>query len=229
MGDTAKTHDEHEAPGSPEIHFEPLVNLPKVEVKSLEEEEETILQLRAKMYRYVVNGDEKEWKERGTGDLKILRHKQTKAHRVLMRRDKTLKICANHYVTKDMELKPNCGSDKAFVYTAAADYVDDEAKPETLAVKFGNADNAKKFKDEFEKIQKGFDSEGDNPADAESEKLAKELEGLKVKEGKEPEQVQNKQSDENKNSDKSEETKADSKPESEEKKSEGSAEDVPEK
>ena len=49
------------------------------------------------MYRYVSSGEEKEWKERGTGELKILKHKQTKAYRVLMRRDKTLKICANHY------------------------------------------------------------------------------------------------------------------------------------
>ena len=49
------------------------------------------------MYRYVSNGDEKEWKERGTGELKILKHKQSNAYRVLMRRDKTLKICANHY------------------------------------------------------------------------------------------------------------------------------------
>ena len=34
-----------EAPASPEIHFEPIVNLPKVDVKSLEENEEALLKL----------------------------------------------------------------------------------------------------------------------------------------------------------------------------------------
>jgi Ran-binding protein 1 len=34
-----------EAPVSPEIHFEPLVSLPKVDVKSLEENEEALLKL----------------------------------------------------------------------------------------------------------------------------------------------------------------------------------------
>jgi len=41
--------------------------------------------------------DPPEWKERGTGNAKILRHKKSNLIRVLMRRDKTLKICANHY------------------------------------------------------------------------------------------------------------------------------------
>lgn len=40
-----------------------------------------------------------------------------------------------------MELKPNCGSDKAWVYTVAADYADNEVKAETLAVKFGNPES----------------------------------------------------------------------------------------
>ena len=44
-------------------------------------------------------------------------------------------------VTKDMDLKPNCGSDKAWVYTVAADYADNEVKAETLAVKFGNPES----------------------------------------------------------------------------------------
>lgn len=40
-----------------------------------------------------------EWKERGTGELKMLQHKRTSKIRVVMRRDKTLKICANHAST----------------------------------------------------------------------------------------------------------------------------------
>jgi Ran-binding protein 1 len=36
---------QHEEVESPEIHFEPVIKLPEVEVKSLEEEEEDILKL----------------------------------------------------------------------------------------------------------------------------------------------------------------------------------------
>ena len=46
----------------------------------------------AKLYRY----DDKQWKERGVGQVKLLQHKVGKRIRLLMRREKTLKICANH-------------------------------------------------------------------------------------------------------------------------------------
>lgn len=57
-----------------------------------------------------------------------------------MRRDKTFKVCANHFITPWMALKPSFGSDKAFVYTTAADFADEVAKPECLAVKFGTVE-----------------------------------------------------------------------------------------
>lgn len=50
---------------------------------------------RAKLFRH--DKDSKEWKERGTGEAKLLFNEQNKTVRVLMRRDKTLKLCANHY------------------------------------------------------------------------------------------------------------------------------------
>ena len=52
---------------------------------------------RAKLYRFETSGDENEWKERGVGEVKILKHGDKGTHRILMRRDKTFKICANHY------------------------------------------------------------------------------------------------------------------------------------
>ena len=94
----------------------------------------------------------KEWKEKGTGDLKLLKHKETCKIRLLMRRDKTLKICANHYITSDLQLQPNIGSDRSWVYTTS-DFSDGESKIELLAVRFGNKENADKFKQEFELAQ----------------------------------------------------------------------------
>ena len=46
-----------------------------------------------------------------------------------------------HLVTTDMELKPNCGSDRAWVWNVSADYADEEPRKETLAIKFGNAES----------------------------------------------------------------------------------------
>jgi Ran-binding protein 1 len=44
-------------------------------------------------------------------------------------------------VLPDMTLKPNCGSDKAWVWTTPADFADEEAKPELLATRFSNAES----------------------------------------------------------------------------------------
>ncbi|KAG8193069.1 hypothetical protein JTE90_017821 [Oedothorax gibbosus] len=214
-------------PASPDIHFEPVVQLPLVDTKTLEENEDTLFKMRAKLYRYDTVDDPPEWKERGTGEIKILKHKtedyvrilmrrdktlkicanhyrykltvfignkpslkhktedyvrilmrrdktlkicanhyrykltvfignkpslkhKTEDYvRILMRRDKTLKICANHYIQPYMELKPNNSSDRAWVWSVMADFADEEPKPELLAIKFGNVENAQKFKEAF--------------------------------------------------------------------------------
>jgi len=131
-----------------DVHFEPLVQLEKVEVKTNEEDEEVVYKVRAKLFRF--HADTKEWKERGTGDVKFLKHKETGKTRILMRRDKTLKICANHLITKDYELKPNIGSDRSWVYTVTADVSEGEPEAQTLAIRFGNKENADKFKEYFD-------------------------------------------------------------------------------
>lgn len=46
------------------------------------------------MYRFDKEGTQ--WKERGVGQVKLLEHKSTKKVRLLMRQNRTLKICANH-------------------------------------------------------------------------------------------------------------------------------------
>lgn len=48
---------------------------------------------RAKLFRF--EKATSEWKERGTGEAKILKPESGKI-RLVMRRDKTLKVCANH-------------------------------------------------------------------------------------------------------------------------------------
>lgn len=87
---------QEEAPDSPDVHFEPVVHLTeKVETKTNEELEEQTFKMRAKLFRF--DRDSREWKERGTGDVRLLKHKENEKTRLVMRRDKTLKVCANHY------------------------------------------------------------------------------------------------------------------------------------
>jgi hypothetical protein len=87
-------------------------------------------------------------KERGIGEMKILQHKTKNLYRVLMRREKVLKVCANHKITSQMELKSHQGSENAYVWSAI-DFADGEAKHETLCVKFKTSDISKKFFQQF--------------------------------------------------------------------------------
>ncbi|KAI4132666.1 MAG: hypothetical protein LQ338_000606 [Usnochroma carphineum] len=131
---------EEEAPESPDVHFEPVVHLTeKVETKTNEELEEQTFKMRAKLFRF--DRDSREWKERGTGDVRLLKHKENKKTRLVMRRDKTLKVCANHYVVPNMHLEPNVGSDRSWVWNAAADVSEGEPEAQTLAIRFANSES----------------------------------------------------------------------------------------
>jgi len=94
-----------------------------------------------------------QWKERGTGELKMLQHLKTGKIRILMRRDQTLKVCANHLISSEMELKPNVSSDRSWVYTALGDACEDSEPAEQLAIRFGSSENANAFKAKFIEAQ----------------------------------------------------------------------------
>ncbi|OAX39757.1 hypothetical protein K503DRAFT_791776 [Rhizopogon vinicolor AM-OR11-026] len=140
--------------------FEPVIKLTEqVEVKTYEEDEDILYKMH--------------WKERGTGDVKLLQHKETKKVRLVMRRDKTLKVCANHHISAEMRLQPNIGSDRSWVWKVAADYTEDPPTAETLAIRFGSPETANEFKRQFELTQK-INSGGASVEEKEAEELAAE-------------------------------------------------------
>lgn len=149
--------------GEHDPHYDPIISLPEVKIPTLEEEETVLHHVRAKLYRH--DKIDKEWKERGTGEAKLLYHENNNTVRILMRRDKTLKLCANHYVTLDMVMNPKSGSDRACVWTTHADVADGSPKSEILAMRFMNSEAAKKWKEKFEEakqlIKEGFKLCGD--------------------------------------------------------------------
>ena len=115
--------------------------------------------MRAKLFKF--DSSSREWKERG--DVRLLKHKENGKTRLVMRRDKTLKVCANHYgmfvstwrmdviigkrltqwiiVVPDMKLSPNVGSDRSWVWNATADVSEGEPEAQTLAIRFANSDS----------------------------------------------------------------------------------------
>ncbi|KAL8284161.1 hypothetical protein RQP46_004910 [Phenoliferia psychrophenolica] len=151
MSEQNPTTDAPAAEEETGAHFEPVIKLEQtVETKTGEEQEESIFKMRAKLFRFTADS---EWKERGTGDVRMLQDKESKKVRLVMRRDKTLKVCANHYITPEMALSPNVGSDRSWVYKVAADVSDGAPTAETLAIRFANSDNANLFKAAFVSAQ----------------------------------------------------------------------------
>ncbi|USP78227.1 hypothetical protein yc1106_05501 [Curvularia clavata] len=147
-----KADDENPENEEPDVEFQPVVHLTeKVDTKTNEELEEQVFKMRAKLFKF--DRESREWKERGTGDVRLLKHKENGKTRLVMRRDKTLKVCANHYVVPDMKLSPNVGSDRSWVWNAAADVSEGEPEAQTLAIRFANSENANQFKEAFIKAQ----------------------------------------------------------------------------
>jgi len=145
-------NDESPEAHEPDVHYEPVVRLTeKVEVKTNEELEEQTFKMRAKLF--VFDRENREWKERGTGDVRLLKHRENGKTRLVMRRDKILKVCANHFITPDMKLSPNVGSDRSWVWNAVGDVSDGEPEAQTLAIRFANSENANLFKEAFMKAQ----------------------------------------------------------------------------
>jgi Ran-binding protein 1 len=135
--------------------WKPLVQLDLVQIKSGEEDEDVVAKYRAKLYRF--DKSMREWKERGTGEIKFLKHRVSGRIRLLMRRQQTLKICANHYLLPEMRLEENMGSDRSWVWTAV-DYADEERDEAVLAIRFKDSETAKRFYDTFEELRKEMQS-----------------------------------------------------------------------
>jgi len=156
----------------------PIVKLEEVAVSTGEENEEAILELKAKLYRFDKNGNQ--WKERGAGTVKFLKHKESKKVRLVMRQSKTLKICANHLVIATMSVQEHAGNEKSCVWHAT-DFADGELKDELFCIRFASIENCKTF---MEKFQEVAESQTTKEEDQETSAAAGLLEKLSVEEKK---------------------------------------------
>ncbi|KAK9279443.1 hypothetical protein L1049_013122 [Liquidambar formosana] len=198
MSSTDPEHreDEEAAAGEDEdtgAQVAPIVKLEEVAVTTGEEDEDAILDLKSKLYRFDKEGNQ--WKERGAGTVKFLKHKETGKVRLVMRQSKTLKICANHLVLPTMSVQEHAGNDKSCVWHAT-DFADGELKDELFCIRFGSVENCKTFMEKFQEVAESQQKKEENKDasaaaglleklsvdDSKSEDKAKEEEPVETKE-----------------------------------------------
>ncbi|KAG9448482.1 hypothetical protein H6P81_008447 [Aristolochia fimbriata] len=158
----------------------PIVRLEEVAVTTGEEEEDVLLDLKAKLYRFDKEGNQ--WKERGVGTVKLLKHKETGKVRLVMRQSKTLKICANHYVFPSISIQEHAGNEKSCVWHAP-DYSDGELKNELFCIRFGTVENCRNFMETVEEVARSLVAK-DEKDEKEANSAADLIDKLSVSESK---------------------------------------------
>lgn len=126
-------------------HYDPIIALPdEIQLSTGEEEETKLFGERAKLFRYDTTN--KEWKERGVGEVKVLHHPKHNSYRLLLRREQIHKLVLNMALSTDFQMTPMKQSDKAFCWVSTNFAEDSEnGALESLSVRFKNADLAQKF------------------------------------------------------------------------------------
>eukprot|EP01083_Nonionella_stella_P114531 338733_1 len=111
-GEEGETVEEEEATAV----FKPLVTLDEVDVATGEEGEDTIFQMRGKLYRFTETlldkgSGKKQWIERGVGEIKLLKNRESQQQRFLMRQEKTLKLIVNTMIDPRIQMTKMVSSD----------------------------------------------------------------------------------------------------------------------
>lgn len=169
MNKSNEAHDEDVDHFEPNVHFEPVIALPElVEVKTGEEEEEIKFVHRAKLLRY--DATNKEWKERGIGEMKVLVSKKNSSKaRLLMRREQVLKLCCNMSITKELDLKKMNATTYSF---AGQDFSENEIHAEFLAIKFKTSELVEKFVAAVKEAQSNLNAQSTQECKTEEKKPA---------------------------------------------------------
>jgi len=151
--------------------FVPLVQLSQQQVCTGEDDEDVLFEMRAKAFRFGADvGGDQCWKERGKGQLKLLKNKENGKVRVLLRVDKTRKIRLNHFIYESYELQPNPTNDCAWVYFAT-DFSDECPNESKICIKFGSVENAAAWKEQWDTVRATL---GSAAADGDDEEKAEE-------------------------------------------------------
>lgn len=112
-----------------ELPIENACDMQPIEVKTGEEDEDVVFEHRCKLYRF----RDKEYKERGLGNLRVLKHKTTGEGRLIMRREAIGLVCLNCCSCQKIERMKD-----THIRWAGIDASDGEPEMTVFLVKFKN-------------------------------------------------------------------------------------------
>jgi hypothetical protein len=118
-----------------------IIDLPEVDAKSGEEDEELLFRARTKLYRW-----REEWKERGVGDFSIFRNKETNKIRGVHRQEKTFKVRSHFFITGEnlCQLKELKTSKNSYFWVCV-DFSEDKPALERFAIRFRTPEECEEF------------------------------------------------------------------------------------
>jgi E3 SUMO-protein ligase RanBP2 len=117
------------------------------EAPNADTDEDQVFAEKAILFRFC--SEKLEWITRGSGLLKVLKHRETGKYRILMRQNQTYVVRANHQIPYLGALRVCQGSNRQFTWTAF-DFSGEEVVRELFAVRFGLPEIAAAFKSAFE-------------------------------------------------------------------------------
>ncbi|GKT19902.1 hypothetical protein ADUPG1_006731 [Aduncisulcus paluster] len=156
--------------------------------------EEVVFQSVSKLYRFD-NEVDNEWKERGTGELVILKNEEG-YYRIVARREQTLKICASFYIHPEGKLSKNPTQKYTWV-VSCNDFSDEVSKLTLFALRFKTEADFEKFSTIYEegresmiKITKALEETAETKEVEEKKDEPKETEQAEQVEGGEKKEAE---------------------------------------
>ncbi|KAF2491694.1 PH domain-like protein [Lophium mytilinum] len=93
------------------------------------------------------------WGFHGAGEVVLVKYKSNGVTRLMMRKDKSLKLIMDHRVDPSTKISLNTTSDRSWVFNAKDDVAEGTPRDLTLALRFENSEKAELFKKAFVKAQ----------------------------------------------------------------------------
>lgn len=138
-----ETNDHNEKVQNEELTIEQTCTMEPIEIKTGEEDEDLLFEHRCKLYRL----RDKEYKERGLGTIKALRHRTTGKGRLIMRRDAIGLVCLNCWECSKIELVRENS-----IRWLGLDASDGDPEPTIFLVKFKTPELTSEFMSHLENL-----------------------------------------------------------------------------
>ena len=123
-----------------------IVDLPEITIESKEADEEVVFCAKSKLYRWT----DDQWKERGVGELKIIKNKHSLIYRCFLRQEQTMKLrCMFDILGQKSWLPEKLMTSEKSWFWSCIDHSDPKSKLEKFCARFKTVEEYEKFQKEF--------------------------------------------------------------------------------